>query len=119
MRIELKYPTLITDAKDNTVNNQAIFDICIGKKDDSSNLYQYLKSELLDIGITSGTVELVFDEDIGKICSLISYNSPKKLNKSQLNSLVKETNSQMIDGYGENTWEFSYKNKKYYISLCS
>lgn len=119
MRIELKYPTLITDEKDNIVKDRAILDTCIGKKDDSSNLYHYLESELLDIGITLGTIELVFDKNREKICSLVSYNSPKKLNESELNSLVEETNSQMLDGYGESPWEFSYRGKLYYVSLCS
>lgn len=117
-KIQIKYPAILVTEKGDQVRNYSILIKCIGKRDEAE-LYKYLNDDLLDLGITSGSVEIVSGDTKNSIYSLVTYQSPKKLNKSQLDSLIEETNGQMTDGFGEQVWDLQVESRNYFICLCS
>lgn len=65
----------------------------------------YLDADLADIGITGGTVKLLYDSASQHIQVITEYESPSKLNKGQLNALLDETIGQWSDGIGESCFD--------------
>ena len=118
MQIDIQYPVTVCLTNETPVTELSILQKCLGRKDESAELHQYLSEELRDLGIMSGAVELILDTPSGKLRSKVSYLSPTKLTKAQLERLVDETNDQMTDGYGEEPWELNIDSDSYIIYLC-
>jgi hypothetical protein len=70
------------------------------KSDDSC--VNYLDEALAEIGLVGGHLEFAYDEESNRLRVLTVYHSPRKLNKKELQELVKETQAQWSDGIGEN-----------------
>lgn len=119
MKIEITYPAIVVTTTDTPVTDIPVLDACIGIKDNSIELCNFLSHALLDLGITAGRIAIIQGKTKGEIYSKIIYQSEKKLNNKQFEQLIHETNNQMLDGYGEELWKFHYKNHVYFIHLCS
>ena len=60
----------------------------------------YLDSDLADLGITGGTIKLIYDSDAGGFRVSCAYTAPAKLKPAQLKKLARVTVGQWSDGLG-------------------
>ena len=61
----------------------------------------YLCSKLADLGLTGGTVKLLYDSDENGFQVRSAYTAPNALKPEELQSLAEETAGQWSDGIGE------------------
>ena len=62
----------------------------------------YLDTDFADLGITGGTVKLVYNADAERFQVVTEYTSPVELDLMQLKRLLDDTCGQWTDGIGEN-----------------
>ncbi|OAI47674.1 hypothetical protein AYO44_09255 [Planctomycetaceae bacterium SCGC AG-212-F19] len=65
----------------------------------------YLDSDLADLGITGGTVKLIYDPGDGKFRVSSEYTVPAKLKLAELKRLARDTVGQWSDGIGEGCFD--------------
>lgn len=114
MRIRIAGPVAVTDAKsESLVVDPAQLRELDGLVYDEDQCSNYFGGEVdLDaLGVSGGTLKLVFDAKTGVLQVLSEYTSPRKLQPQELKQLVQETTGQWSDGIGEGIhdhWQASH-----------
>lgn len=116
MKIELKYLSAVYDGKQTAITDAAILKKLNGIIE-NAELSQYLESKFEDIGFGGGSIQLSF---LGaNLYSTVSYYSERLLSDDELDSLIEETNGQMLDGYGEAPLELLLSGQHVVIELAN
>lgn len=116
MKIELKYLSAVYDDKQTAITDATILNKLNGIIE-NAELYQYLESKFEDIGFSGGSIQLSFEGS--NLYSTVSYYSERFLNDEELDSLVEETNGQMLDGYGEDPLDLLLSGRHVIIELAN
>ena len=96
--------------------DSAVYSEIYNGKNRPVSLSRYLEdgsdtTHLYKLGVTGGILKYKFKTDVNQLWILTEYNSPRKLNKNELNKLVEFTKGQWLDGAGPNfTGELSDEN---------
>ena len=117
MKIEIEYPAIVIDTKDERVTDTQVISSLNGMQDKNANLSDYLSSTFEDLGVNGGTIELKVDSRSHSLSSIVGYNIGEPLSHAHLKQLIDETTDQLTDGYGETPWEVRVNGQKLLVGF--
>lgn len=119
MKIEIEYPAFVTDKEQSSVTDMHLLAALDGKRDQRTNLSDFLSPMFEDLGLEGGQVELRANQTEPFLSSVIIYDVPQPMAIQDLNLLIQETTDQLTDGYGESPWVIQEKGQEFDVSVIN